>query len=42
MNLTLYLLRHGETVFSRDNAFSGSEFDAGANSADFGRPQPSA
>jgi probable phosphoglycerate mutase len=27
MNLTLYLLRHGETVFSRDNAFSGSELD---------------
>ncbi|GIK41185.1 MAG: phosphoglycerate mutase [Chloroflexota bacterium] len=27
MNLTLYLLRHGETAFSRDNAFSGSELD---------------
>jgi probable phosphoglycerate mutase len=27
MSLTLYFLRHGETTFSRDNAFSGSGLD---------------
>ncbi|HEX8235761.1 MAG TPA: histidine phosphatase family protein [Abditibacteriaceae bacterium] len=27
MNLTLYFLRHGQTTFSRDNAFCGSGLD---------------
>ncbi len=27
MSLTLYFLRHGQTTFSRDNAFSGSGLD---------------
>jgi probable phosphoglycerate mutase len=27
MSLLLYFLRHGETAFNRDNAFSGSELD---------------